>query len=191
MIDQERAFLDSISTGNQPEASRSQYATWLKARGDVRGEYLELQNELCNPHRKGCGNDAMYARMNEIRSSLSSKWLLQVDWDFAIPYNLCSQGRSAAQAILGMLTEDNECWSGGCRAFFSPQEWRNKGHELIDRTVLVVLHDGGIMSEYFDPVYGGQRYERQLQYLRENSFFAEHISHFYAEILPIGNQDAE
>ena len=76
------------------------------------------------------------------------------DETLAIPANLCDLGRAAAEAVLAGV--DAECvakfnrlaTTGGCRAFYTPEEWRAKGWEVANNAVLVCVHDGGDMGRW-------------------------------------------
>lgn len=59
------------------------------------------------------------------------------------PDNLSELGEKAYNAILQFLQEHEITETGGCKAFYSPTEWKEKGETYGLGSELVVCHDGG------------------------------------------------
>ena len=70
--------------------------------------------------------------------------------DLNIPTGLTRKGRRAAQAILAMLGERKATHTGGCRTFYSPQEWADRGESYGHASLLIVVHDGGDVGRFFN-----------------------------------------
>jgi hypothetical protein len=64
----------------------------------------------------------------------------------AIPKGLSRKGRNAAYAILRVMKAHGLCNTGGCRAFYTPKEWEEKGNSPT-KSHLVVVFDGGDLYE--------------------------------------------
>lgn len=74
--------------------------------------------------------------------------------DFSIPTKLSKVGKKAAQAIVALMTEELPNPSGGgCRAFYTPKEWKDRGEEYGLDAVLIVVHDGGDAARFFNMDY--------------------------------------
>lgn len=78
--------------------------------------------------------------------------------DFALPADLQGLGRLAAEAMIAFWRAEGTLDAGGCRVFYSPQEWTKRGEEYGRASLLVVVHDGGMHA-------GSLSYDRE-QYAR-------------------------
>ena len=75
--------------------------------------------------------------------------------DFDIPKGLSRKGRKAA-ALLKKLAKKHfgeKTSGGGCRAFYTPQEWKDRGERYGTDSLLVVVHDGGDMAPMLNMDY--------------------------------------
>lgn len=75
--------------------------------------------------------------------------------DLAMPEGLDPHGRHAYEIVIAFLKEKGLTYTGGCRAFYSPEEWRARGEEYGLTAALIVCHDGGSVGRAFsyDAVY--------------------------------------
>jgi hypothetical protein len=70
--------------------------------------------------------------------------------DFAMPKGLSEDGQKAWKAILTLLlTDDPQMSTGGCKVFYSPEEWRARGEQYGRESELVIAYDGGDHRPYF------------------------------------------
>ena len=105
--------------------------------------------------------------------------------DLAIPADLSAEGKAAAQKILEAAEQvlGTKVFTGGCRAFYSPEEWRRRKEEHGGNSVLVVVHDGGDLAQFFDYALGGYRaIERMQDALKTLGLFAESCTPWYSAI---------
>jgi len=104
--------------------------------------------------------------------------------DFNIPTELCASGKKAAESIVALLTEELSSPSGGgCKAFYTPEEWRDSGEEYGHGAVLIVVHDGGHMARYFNLSY--EQYacvDRMGTRLRTLGLYAEQCTGWYSAV---------
>jgi hypothetical protein len=103
--------------------------------------------------------------------------------DLAIPKGLSTAGKLAAELILEVLKERDIEHTGGCKAFYSPKEWKARGEEFAQNAVLVVVYDGGSVGRCFE--YGKEDYkaiEAMDARLGEHDLRAECGTHWYAGI---------
>lgn len=75
--------------------------------------------------------------------------------DFEIPDGLSAEGKRAARALIDLAGA--EATGGGCRAFYTPAEWRARGEEYGLTAELIVVHDGGAFAPMLNLDY--QRYD--------------------------------
>jgi hypothetical protein len=73
--------------------------------------------------------------------------------------------------------------TGGCRAFYSPQEWEEREEEYGLNADLIVVHDGGDLTEFFD--WNRCQYswiEKMSEALEAKGYFVEQCTCWYSAI---------
>lgn len=94
--------------------------------------------------------------------------------------------KAIADVILNCVKEDCEKPSGGgCRAFYSPKEWKERGEKYGGTSFLIVCHDGGDLAPYFS--LDCQRYDeynKMEKFLNEIGFYQEQCTSWYSAIYP-------
>jgi hypothetical protein len=68
----------------------------------------------------------------------------------AKPEGLSEMGEQAYDTIIAFLAEKMWGDTGGCKAFYSPQEWRDRGESYGTDSELVVVYDGGDLWYIFN-----------------------------------------
>jgi hypothetical protein len=63
--------------------------------------------------------------------------------DLNRPEGLSNLGNAAYDKIMAFLTERGLINTGGCKAFYSPKEWADRGEDYGTDSELIVVHDGG------------------------------------------------
>ena len=107
------------------------------------------------------------------------------DLDLEIPEDLSAEGRAAAEKILEAAEQvlGTKVFTGGCRAFYSPKEWRAREEEYGCNSVLVVVHDGGDLAPFFNYSYGVHSFiDRMSDALSSLGLFAENCTGWYSAI---------
>jgi hypothetical protein len=102
---------------------------------------------------------------------------LSKDWD--IPEGLSPLGVAAAQTIRQQAVQQGLVNAGGCKVFYSPQEWRERGEQYGTESELVVVYDGSdarYLAE-FNPVVE--------EVLGRLNLFVECCTHWYAAVYKI------
>lgn len=56
-----------------------------------------------------------------------------------------------AEVVYGVMARNGRPYSGGCRCFYTPEEWRERGEKYGLNAALIVCHDGGTQADYFNP----------------------------------------
>lgn len=82
--------------------------------------------------------------------------------DLDIPKGLSTKGKLAAKEILKFLKEKGLMYTGGCKAFYSPKEWEDRGEIYGTTSELIVCHDGGDLTSIFDLDHGGYDLHEEL-----------------------------
>ena len=104
-----------------------------------------------------------------------------------MPEGLCHCGKAAAQVIVNLLKEEGSTYTGGCKTFYSPREWEDRGESYGAGSVLIVVHDGGEVGPYFSLDKSYPSYEshtRMSKALKEAGFYSEEGTSWYASIWP-------
>jgi hypothetical protein len=99
-------------------------------------------------------------------------------------------GRKAAEMIVLYLSEVGLGWTGGCRAFYTPQEWQERGEEYATDSELVIVHDGGDLSyllnwDKFLDQSDYQRFEELQHRLKRMGLYIEGCTCWYSAVYPI------
>ncbi len=99
-------------------------------------------------------------------------------------------GRLAHEAIVEVLRRDGATFTGGCRPFYSPAEWRKLGRESCgEACVLIVCYEGGsAVAPYFSHDYDADNsyvhHEKMRVALEAAGFWSEEHRSWYAAVYP-------
>lgn len=107
--------------------------------------------------------------------------------EFAEPQDLTPLGAIARNAVVALLRKDDALFAGGCTAFYSPKQWKERGEEYgtDDHAVLICVHDGGELGSYFN--YDHEQYkriERMNAALAKVGCYAEPATCWYTVVYP-------
>lgn len=105
--------------------------------------------------------------------------------DLKIPEGLKGLGRAAADVILNTARAacGGEISTGGCRAFYSPAQWKDRDEEYGTKSLLVVVHDGGDLARFFNHDYMDYKAIEQMdKALRAMGVYAESCTCWYTAI---------
>jgi uncharacterized protein (TIGR02996 family) len=194
----EARLLKSISRSPMAHPPRLEYAAWIERQGDntrsEQAEFLRLDVE----HEQiveAIGGEHVYdpahndrfsqvrERLRDLRWSLDPHWLARVDRDLAIPPDLSSRGKKAARLILDFLLAEKLTGTCGCRAFYSPQEWKDRGEQFGHDSLLILVYDGGDITTCMDPAKEQHDLiDRFDQNLERNGFVIDTCTCWYSAI---------
>lgn len=62
--------------------------------------------------------------------------------NFEIPEGLSPEGEKAWELVTTFFVENKMTDTGGCKTFYSPKEWQEKGNRYGTKSVLIVVYDG-------------------------------------------------
>lgn len=89
-----------------------------------------------------------------------------------------------AQTINGLFPEGP--YTGGCRTYYSPEEWRGRNEQYGTDSVLIVCHDGGDFASMFNHAYENfDLMEQGRQALAAIGYFAEQCTSWYTAVYAI------
>jgi hypothetical protein len=73
--------------------------------------------------------------------------------------------------------------NGGCRTFYTPEEWADRGEEYGCSSLLIVVHDGGDFAPYFNYAYEAYgSMEKMVEALGPLGVYAEQCTGWYTSI---------
>ena len=89
--------------------------------------------------------------------------------------------RRAADALVALMADD--ATTGGCRPFYTPDEWRARGESYGLTSVLVCCHDGGTLSHMLDLSQAGYDVQRAVRdALTPLGLFVEQCTGWYSAV---------
>ena len=107
----------------------------------------------------------------------------QITTDLACPAQLSDAGRAGHATILAVLAKNDRMDTGGCKTFYSPVEWRERGEEYGLSAELIVVHDGGDVAALFNYDYDAINLQNEiLLALSDAGLFAEPCTCWYTAI---------
>ncbi len=102
--------------------------------------------------------------------------------DFQIPEGLSARGEQAAHLVRGIAasiynkTDADDLDLGGCRAFYTPKEWKERGEPYGKGACLIICHDGGDLAPVFNLDYESyMTYDTMFGRLLAEGFLAEQM----------------
>ena len=103
--------------------------------------------------------------------------------DLDKPEGLSDKGQKAYETIVKFLQHKSMTYTGGCKAFYSPQEWAERGESYGTNSHLVVVHDGGDLARIFNIDYGSYILNEDMNnMLAKSGMFAEACTTWYTAI---------
>ena len=106
--------------------------------------------------------------------------------DLAIPSGLTPLGQKAHAAILHFLRRHKLTQTGGCRTFYSPQEWLIRGEKYGINSQLIICHDVGSPGDAFAYERGHYKLiEKMSSDLAALGLYSEQCTVWYSAIHPI------
>lgn len=69
--------------------------------------------------------------------------------DLAMPTDLDAKGQRAYEIITAYLQEHHCADTGGCKAFYAPNEWKARGEAYGAAARLIIVYDGGALRPVF------------------------------------------
>ena len=76
-------------------------------------------------------------------------------------------------------------YDGGCRTFYSPEEWAARGESYGRDSCLIVVHDGGDYAHAFNYAYGSMTLRESMrEALGAEGYYAEACTGWYTAIYP-------
>ena len=102
--------------------------------------------------------------------------------------HLNPEQKKIAESIIDLLKEvnDREPDGGGCKAFYTPEEWKEKGERYGTESALVLVHDGGDLAPFCNLDYQCyERHEALNQALDKIGYYFESCTHWYAAVYKV------
>ena len=105
------------------------------------------------------------------------------DPTIAIPTGLSRKGREAATLILRHMKANGFESTGGCRLFYSPKEWEERGEPYGQGGLLVVVYDGGDARPFFEGYETRWAYSEPLrEALAKIGVYTEAGTHWHSTV---------
>ena len=105
--------------------------------------------------------------------------------------NLSGKSKKVADGIVKWLTDRYKSFGdtpsgGGCRAFYSPREWKERGESYGTNAVLIICHDGGDLAPLCNFDYECYKAMEEFRNFLGDKFgvYPEQCSSWYTAIYP-------
>lgn len=102
--------------------------------------------------------------------------------EFKSPANLSETGAVAYSTIMNVLNK-YEAESGGCKTFYSPAEWKERGEDYGKNSHLIIVYDGGDVGSFFNMNHERYKlYDEMQTALSEIGLYFEECTGWYAAV---------
>lgn len=106
-------------------------------------------------------------------------------------YGLSRLGRKAAKLIVKVMKEHELYDTGGCRAFYTPQDWKDRHESYGHGAELIVVHDGGAAAHWFNWDYESNKFvEIMFKELAKIEVHPEQCTSWYTAIYSHKNTES-
>ena len=103
--------------------------------------------------------------------------------------NLSGKAKTIADGIIKFLTERNgeAPDGGGCRAFYSTKEWKERGESYGTSSLLILCHDGGDLGPVCNHDYECYKAMEDFAGFLRNHYgvYVEQCTSWYSAIYPL------
>ena len=100
-----------------------------------------------------------------------------------MPDALSPEGQRAYAVVVAFMAKHDMLKTGGCKAFYSPDEWADRGEQYGLKSELVLVHDGGDLAAICNLDYERYPLHDGLQAdLQAAGFFMEGCTCWYSAI---------
>jgi hypothetical protein len=109
-----------------------------------------------------------------------------INGNLAVPEGIKGPGYDAYLAIIKFLSDHDLTDTGGCKTFYTPEEWKARGEQYGLGSLLVVVHDGGAVAEVCNLDYENYGLHDELQdALKQAGFYMEGCTSWYSAVYPV------
>lgn len=106
-----------------------------------------------------------------------------VNWDLDMPEDADHEQALAYQHIMDFIIEHELTDTGGCRVFYTPEEWKLRGEVYGRDSLLIVVHDGGDHAPAFNLDYGMYDISDKLrEHMRKEGYMVEQCTSWYSAV---------
>lgn len=112
-------------------------------------------------------------------SLANQRGVAPLEEELALPKDIPQNVKNALMEVRDFAGSlwDRPASTGGCKAFYSPQEWRDKGWEVNDKVLCVACHDGGDLAPLFNLDYQDYKnYDKMVRILHLRGLYPECIN---------------
>ena len=105
--------------------------------------------------------------------------------DLAYPEDLPLEGDSfeAWKVVIDLMHKDGYSAedTGGCKVFYSPKRWQERGENYGTSSKLIIVHDGGAHEYYFNG-YDYTQLEKQMVAFSKTDLYVEQCTGWYSAV---------
>ena len=102
--------------------------------------------------------------------------------------HLSGTSKKLADLVTKFITERSGAApsGGGCRAFYSPKEWKERGEDYGLTSELILVHDGGDLAPYCNLDYEEYKMHDALyEFLKSKGYYLESCTCWYSAVYKV------
>lgn len=99
--------------------------------------------------------------------------------------DLTKEQKRIADAVIRVISDEHgkPPHGGGCKAFYTPDEWSGRGECYGTNSELIVCHDGGDQAPFFNLDYmNTQAWEKMCEALEQIGYWVEQCTSWYSAV---------
>lgn len=102
---------------------------------------------------------------------------------FSIPDTATEEQANLCRVITDWCQRKDLTKTGGCKVFYTPDDWRDRGNVYGRDSVLIISHDGGALAHVCNMDYGCYALmEEFTQFLYSHGYYIEACTSWYSAI---------
>ena len=95
---------------------------------------------------------------------------------------ISKETEKAYRLVRNFIKRHKSLYTGGCRTFYTPSEWKYRREEYCLDALLIVVYDGSDVRELFNPIRRYDLMDKFIKYLDDNGYYFENGTHWYSGI---------
>lgn len=135
----------------------------------------KLETEwYAGPHRFVHTDELMLSERDSWEQLAEQYGYTPLESELDIPEALSSDMRCIIRGLRYWLLNRGDAFTGGCKAFWTPDEWRDNGYGVNSKVECVIVHDGGSLAKYFNMDYMDYKaFDDMHRFLNLRGYWAE------------------
>lgn len=106
--------------------------------------------------------------------------------DFDVPDNATEEQKTLCKLITSWCVDRKLVSTGGCKVFYTAEDWLNRGQVYGREATLIIAHDGGDMARVCNIDYEAyDLVDKFAKFLETHGYYMEQCTSWYSAIYPL------